>query len=64
MSEARWIMSFSGWEANGRVRGSVYQYKGDPATGDSALYYGEAVFTPQADGFRLVSWSKPFAKAF
>lgn len=63
MSEARWIMSFSGWEANGRVRGSVYQYKGDPAKGYD-LYYGEAVFTPQKDGFQLDSWTKPFAKAY
>lgn len=66
MSEARWIMSFQGPDADGRdsrIRGSVYQYKGDPAKG-SDLYYGEAVFAPFKDGFRLESWTKPFAKAY
>jgi len=60
-SGVRWIMSFSGWNADGKAIGTVFQIRKNPQTGDSTdVYSGEGLFTPESGGFKLAGWEKPF----
>lgn len=62
-SGVRWLMGFSGWEG-GKARGTVFQVRKNPQTGDfSDVYTGEGLFTPVPGGFKLAGWAKPFGLA-
>ncbi len=63
-SGVRWLMSFSGWSKDGKARGTVFQIRKNPQTGDATdVYTGEGLFTPEKGGFTLTGWEKPFALA-